>query len=143
MTNSEQTTKSKTNPWIFMMFFSAFISKLNALYISCMYFRSKRILIKDNPWMFLACYKGNFFGAIPNFATEKEQKRNFLDFTDVTLVVVDIKSERFVKSTCLQQDLFDMTMVTIMFDTKTSESESFIDRSIEGIINIMMEFHHF
>ena len=84
-----------------------------------------------------------FKGAIPNFATEKEQKRNFLDFTDVTLVVVDIKSERFVKSTCLQQDLFDMTMVTIMFDTKTSESESFIDRSIEGIINIMMEFHHF
>ena len=83
------------------------------------------------------------FGAIPNFATEKEQKRNFLDFNDVTLVVVDIKSERFVKSTCLQQDLFDMTMVTIMFDTKTSESESFIDRSIEGIINIMMEFHHF
>ena len=56
---------------------------------------------------------------------------------------MDIKSERFVKSTCLQQDLFDMTMVTIMFDTKTSESESFIDRSIEGIINIMMEFHHF
>ena len=82
-------------------------------------------------------------GAIPNFATEKEQKRNFLDFTDVTLVVVDIKSERFVKSTCLQQDLFDMTMVTIMFDTKTSESESFIDRSIEGTINIMMEVHHF
>ena len=82
-------------------------------------------------------------GAIPNFATEKEQKRNFLDFNDVTLVVVDIKSERFVKSTCLQQDLFDMTMVTKMFDTKTSESESFIDRSIEGIINIMMEFHHF
>ena len=36
-------------------------------------------------------------GAIPNFATEKEQKRNFLDFNDVTLVVVDIKSERFVK----------------------------------------------
>ena len=35
-------------------------------------------------------------GAIPNFATEKEQKRNFLDFNDVTLVVVDIKSERFV-----------------------------------------------
>merc|ERR1711954_569245 len=34
-------------------------------------------------------------------------------------------------------------MVTIIFDTKTSESESFIDRSIEGIINIMMEFHHF
>ena len=82
-------------------------------------------------------------GAIPNLATEKEQKRKFLDFNDVTLVVVDIKSERFVKSTCLQQDLFDMTMVTIMFDTKTSESESFIDRSIEGIINIMMEFHHF
>ena len=74
---------------------------------------------------------------------EKEQKRNFLDFNDVTLVVVDKESERFVKSTCLQQDLFDMTMVTIMFDTKTSESESFIDRSIEGIINIMMEFHHF
>ena len=82
-------------------------------------------------------------GAIPNFATEKEQKGNFLDFTDVTLVVVDIKSERFVKSTCLQRDLFVMTMVTIMFDTKKSESESFIDRSIEGIINIMMEFHHF
>ena len=73
----------------------------------------------------------------------KRNKNNFLDFNDVTLVVVDIKSERFVKSTCLQQDLFDMTMVTIMFDTKTSESESFIDRLIEGIINIMMEFHHF
>ena len=54
------------------------------------------------------------FGAIPNFATEKEQKRNFLDFNDVTLVVVDIKSERIVKSPCLQQDLFDMTMVTII-----------------------------
>ena len=39
-------------------------------------------------------------GAIPNFATEKEPKRNFLDFTDVTLVVVDIKSERFIKRTC-------------------------------------------
>ena len=85
----------------------------------------------------------SFLGAIPNFATEKEQKRNFLDFTDVTLVVVDIKSERFIKSTRLQQDLFDMTMVTIMFDTKTSESESFIDRLIEGTINIMMEVHHF
>ena len=69
-------------------------------------------------------------GAIPNFATEKEQKRNFLDFNDVTLVVVDIKSERFVKSTCLQQDLFDMTMVTIMFDTKSSESESFKRRVV-------------
>ena len=42
------------------------------------------------------------FGAIPNFATEKEQKRNFLDFTDVTLVVVDIKSKRFIKSMRLQ-----------------------------------------
>ena len=82
-------------------------------------------------------------GAIPNFATEKEQKKELFDFTDVTLVVVDIKSERFIKSTCLQQDLFDMTMVTIMFDTKTSESESFIDRLIEGIINIIMELHHF
>ena len=82
-------------------------------------------------------------GAIPNFATEKEPKRNFLYFTDVTLVVVDIKSERFIKMACSQQDLFDMTMVTMMFDTKTSESESFIDRSIEGIINIMTEFHHF
>ena len=71
-------------------------------------------------------------GAIPNFATEKEPKRNFLYFTDVTLVVVDIKSERFIKSTCLQQDLFDMTMVTIMFDTKSFESESFIGGSIEG-----------
>ena len=92
---------------------------------------------------FVPFFEHSKLGAIPNFATEKEQKRNFLDFNDVTLVVVDIKSERFVKSTCLQQDLFDMTMVTIMFDTKTSESESFIDRSIEGIINIMMEFHHF
>ena len=35
--------------------------------------------------------------AIPNFATEKEPKRNFLYFTYVTLVVVDIKSERFRK----------------------------------------------
>ena len=93
--------------------------------------------------LMMPTWHGWFLGAIPNFATEKEQKRNFLDFTDVTLVVVDIKSERFVKSTCIEQDLFDMTMVTIMFDTKTSESESFIDRSIEGIINIMMEFHHF
>ena len=65
--------------------------------------------------------------ATPNFATEKEQKRNFLDFNDVTLVVVDKESERFVKSTFLQQDLFDMIMVTIMFDTETSESESFIE----------------
>ena len=80
-------------------------------------------------------------GAIPNFATEKEQKRNFLDFNDVTLVVVDIKSERFVKSTCLQQDLFDMTMVTIMFDTKTSESESFIDRSIKGTKKELFVFY--
>ena len=62
---------------------------------------------------------------IPNFATEKEPKRNFLHFTDVTLVVVDIKSERFIKRASLQQDLFDMTLVTIMFDTKSSESESF------------------
>ena len=30
-------------------------------------------------------------GAIPNFATEKEPKRNFLDFTDVTLVEGDVK----------------------------------------------------
>ena len=37
------------------------------------------------------------FGAIPNLATEKEPKRNFLYLTDVTLVVVDIKSERFIK----------------------------------------------
>ena len=53
------------------------------------------------------------FGATPNFATEKEPKRNFLYFADVTLVEVDKKSERFIKSTCLQQDLFDITMVTI------------------------------
>ena len=33
-------------------------------------------------------------GAIPNFATEKEQKRNFLYFTDVTQVVANIKPER-------------------------------------------------
>ena len=64
-------------------------------------------------------------GAIPNFATEKEPKRNFLYFTDVTLVAVDIKSDSFIKRTCLQQDWFDMTMVTIMFDTKSSESESY------------------
>ena len=48
-----------------------------------------------------------------------------------------MKSERFIKGTCLQQDFFYMTMVTIMFDTKASESESFIDRSIERIINII------
>ena len=29
---------------------------------------------------------GSSYGAIPNFATEKEQKRNFFDFIDVTLV---------------------------------------------------------
>jgi hypothetical protein len=134
-------------------------SKLNGCVIKSL---SKKVLHKHSvkalllpqlatlPWilstaLFQVLRSGlaNLGGAIPNFATEKEQKRNFLDFTDVTLVVVDIKSERFVKSTCLQQDLFDITMVTIMFDTKTSESESFIDRSIEGIINIMMEFHHF
>ena len=69
-------------------------------------------------------------GAIPNVATEKEPKRNFLYITDVTLVVVDIKSERFIKRTCLQQDLFDMSMVTIMFDTKSSESESFKCRGV-------------
>ena len=63
-------------------------------------------------------------GTIPNFATEKEPKRNFLYLTDVTLVAVDIKSERLIKRTCLQRDLFDMTMVTVMFDTKSSESES-------------------
>ena len=82
--------------------------------------------------------------SIPNFATEKEQKRNFLDFNDVTLVVVDINSERFMKNYMFTAGLvwYDH-MVTIMFDTKTSESESFIDRLIEGIINIMMEFHHF
>ena len=56
------------------------------------------------------------FGATPNFATEKEPKRNFLYFADVTLVEVDIKSERFIKRMCVQQDSFDMTMVTIMFD---------------------------
>ena len=38
-------------------------------------------------------------GAIPNFATEKEPKRNFLYLTDVTLVIVDIKSGRFIKRT--------------------------------------------
>ena len=106
-------------------------------------FVSKSFFIGQDLFFFCEVDHRKKNGAIPNFATEKEQKRNFLDFNDVTLVVVDIKSERFVKSTCLQQDLFDMTMVTIMFDTKTSESESFIDRSIEGIINIMMEFHHF
>ena len=47
------------------------------------------------------------------------------------------------KKYVLQQDLFDMTMVTKMFDTKSSESESFIDRTIVGTINIMMEFTHF
>ena len=31
-----------------------------------------------------------------------------LYFTDVIVVVVDIHSERFIKSTCLQQDFFDM-----------------------------------
>ena len=62
-------------------------------------------------------------GAIPNFATEKEQKRNFLDFTDVTLVVADIKFSKVrIKSMWLQQDLFDTTMVTIMFDTKVKVS---------------------
>ena len=75
------------------------------------------------------------FGATPNFATEKEPKRNFLYFADVTLVEVDIKSERFIKSTCL--------IISLMFDTKSSESETFIDGSIEGITNLMMEFHHF
>ena len=43
---------------------------------------------------------------------------------------VDIKSERFIKRMCLQQDLFDVTMVKIMFDTKSSESESFKCRGV-------------
>ena len=90
--------------------------------------------------IFIDRHNSRHNGAIPLFATEKEPKRNFLYFTDVTLVVEDIKSERVIKMTCLQQDLFDMTMVTIMLDTKTSKSESFIDRSLAGIINIMMEF---
>ena len=51
--------------------------------------------------------------------------------------------KKIIKSTYLQQDLFSMTMVTIMLDTKSSESESFIDGWIEGIINILVEFHHF
>ena len=86
---------------------------------------------------------GYFRGAIPNFATGKEPKRNFLYFTDVTLVVVDIKSERFVKETYLQNDFFDMTMVTIMFDTKSSKSESF---KFRGVLNdeqpLMMSVHN-
>ena len=45
-------------------------------------------------------------------------------------MVVDIKSERFIKRTCLQLDLFDMTMMTIMFDAKSSESESFKCRGV-------------
>ena len=45
-------------------------------------------------------------------------------------MVVDIKSERFIKRTCLQQDFFDMTMVTIMLDTKSSKSESFKCRGV-------------
>ena len=44
---------------------------------------------------------------------------------------------------CIQQDLFDVTMVTIIIDKKSSESESFIEGMIEGFINILMEFHHF
>ena len=75
--------------------------------------------------IFIDRHNSRHNGAIPLFATEKEPKRNFLYFTDVTLVVVDMKSEKFIKRTCLQQDLFNMTMVTIMFDTKSSESESF------------------
>ena len=66
-------------------------------------------------------------GAIPNFATEKEQKRIFVYFTDVTLVVVDTKSEM----KCVQHGLFDMTMVTMIFGKKSSESESFIAWSNE------------
>ena len=34
------------------------------------------------------------------------------------------------KRKCLQQNLFDMTMVIIMFDTKSSESESFKCRGV-------------
>ena len=61
---------------------------------------------------------------------KKEPKRNFFYLTDVTLVVADIKSERLIKRTCLQQDLFDMTMVTMVLDTKSSESESFKCRGV-------------
>ena len=39
--------------------------------------------------------------------------------------------------------LFVMTMVTLMFDKKSSEIESLIDGRIKGIINIMVELHHF
>ena len=51
-----------------------------------------------NKRQFVPLKRGNL-GAIPNFATEKEPKRNFLYLTDVTLVIVDIKSERFIKRT--------------------------------------------
>ena len=85
--------------------------------------------------IFIDRHNSRHNGAIPLFATEKEPKRNFLYFADVTLVEVDIKSERFIKSTCL--------IISLMFDTKSSESETFIDGSIEGITNLMMEFHHF
>ena len=41
-----------------------------------MYFRSKRILIKDNPWMLLACYKGNFFHVKPIPPTHRSVGHN-------------------------------------------------------------------
>ena len=47
--------------------------------------------------VFLRIHICTCVGAIPNFATEKEQKRNFLDFTDVTLVVVDKESQKVRK----------------------------------------------
>ena len=80
-------------------------------------------------------------GAITNFATGKEPKRNFLYSTDVTLVLVDIKSERFIKRTRLQQDLFVMTIVTIMFDKKSSESESFKCRGVYDVLLFINSFN--
>ena len=41
-----------------------------------MYFRSKRILIKDNLWMLLACYKGNFFHVKPIPPTHRSVGHN-------------------------------------------------------------------
>ena len=44
-------------------------------------------------------------------------------------------SERFIESTCVQQD-FDSTTVTKMLHTKSSNSESFTHELIVGFINI-------
>ena len=54
-------------------------------------------------------------GAIPNFATEKEQKRNFFDFIDVTLVAWNIHFwiDTSLESKSFTCELIDLTLAQL------------------------------